>query len=600
MLMVDQEETQMRGTMPTCSVRRHLAVASATALIFAGSPIRAQDDQLPKVAVFSGPLATILNSEPLLTSGKAREKYGLATTASPGYDGLRAQRLAAPVEVYIEAYSAHPLEQDATDLYAPPDGYLDAETGEFNETRLSEDDTPVYLVTLEPEDGLYMLPYMARQSDGSAWEGYCTQFGAPMTDCRVPFYPDASRIFEEIDRFGIGYGGRNNLLASQAAYDFYRAAPSGGYRNGLPEAERTDTGEGDIPPEEWGQDFFTYTPYATSPGLSTIAEAVNMVQEAMASGDYVGGLWLEGSPTVEETIYFLGLLIDTDKPLVGVAAQRTRGGLSEDGGRNLVDAVGYLTSGIWRDEAGSDRLGAVMIQEEQIFSSRDVQKADDRPGGYVTTGGHGGIVGGTGPMKLTYLPNRKQTHRSDLRLTELPASVPGVEVTADGAVTPVSVSVKDADGRLLAAAMPQVTMIKHGHYAEENLRVQENPPVEILTQRVEDLAHFGLNGFVLEGLAPYGTGNEPVMGALEWAALRGMPTVRVGRGNSGGFTNVNPRDLFIEGENLTATKARMLLMASLMKFGALPVPADPENPTADELQAIRDKVAEYQKVFLTH
>jgi hypothetical protein len=44
----------------------------------------------------------------------------------------------------------------------------------------------------------------------------------------------------------------------------------------------------------------------------------------------------------------------------------------------------------------------------------------------------------------------------------------------------------------------------------------------------------------------------------------------------------------------------MLLMASLMKFGALPVPADPENPTADELQAIRDKVAEYQQVFLTH
>ena len=31
-------------------------------------------------------------------------------------------------------------------------------------------------------------------------------------------------------------------------------------------------------------------------------------------------------------------------------------------------------------------------QEQQIFSARDVQKGDARPGGYVTTGGHGGVT----------------------------------------------------------------------------------------------------------------------------------------------------------------------------------------------------------------
>jgi len=31
----------------------------------------------PRIAVFSGPTATIQNSEPLVTSNKAREKYGL-------------------------------------------------------------------------------------------------------------------------------------------------------------------------------------------------------------------------------------------------------------------------------------------------------------------------------------------------------------------------------------------------------------------------------------------------------------------------------------------------------------------------------------------
>ncbi len=586
---------------PDRSAGRACARTLAVVLVLTATSAQAQDQgDLPRVAVFSGPTATIQNSEPLLTSNKAREKYGLEASDGPGFDGLRPQRIAAPVEVYIEAFSGHPLEADAADLYADPDGYISAETGEFSETRTSDEDTPVYVATLAPEDGLYMLPYMARQADGSAWDGYCTGSGAAMDECRVPFYPDASRMFEQIDRFGVGYAGRNNLLASQAEYDFYRAAPSGGYRNGQPEAQRTDMGEGDIPPEVWGEDFFTYTPYSTRPGLSTLAEGVNVVQEAMASGDYIGGLWLEGSPTVEETIYFLGLLTDTNKPLIGLAAQRTHGQLSEDGARNIVDAVGYLTSGIWQDEAGSDRVGAVMIQEEQVFSARDVQKADDRPGGYVATGGHGGIVGGTGPMKLTYVPARKQTHRSDLTLLQLPASVPGTHVTEDGAVTPVTVDIKDGEGRLLASAMPQVNMIKHGRYAETNLREQENPPAQILTERVADLAEYGLNGFVLEGIAPYGSGNEPVMAALDWAALRGMPVVRVGRGDSGGFTAVNPSDLSIEGENLTATKARMLLMASLLKFGALPVPSDPANPTETELDAIRDKVDEYQQVFLTH
>ena len=50
------------------------------------------------------------------------------------------------------------------------------------------------------------------------------------------------------------------------------------------------------------------------------------------------------------------------------------------------------------------------------------------------------------------------------------------------------------------------------------------------------------------------------------AVHSGMPVVRVGRGNNAGFTP--RRDRLIGGGNLTATKARLLLMACLMKFGA--------------------------------
>jgi hypothetical protein len=58
--------------------------------------------------------------------------------------------------------------------------------------------------------------------------------------------------------------------------------------------------------------------------------------------------------------------------------------------------------------------------------------------------------------------------------------------------------------------------------------------------------------------------------------------------------------LQINGGNLTATKARLLLMASMMKFGSLPVPNDPDHPTNDEKAAIIAKLKLYQEVFDTH
>src|SRR5512134_653645 len=142
-----------------------------------------RSDAKPRIAVFSGPTATIQNSEPLVTSNKAREKYGLPLRthkdgSSMRFDVLRAQRLAAPVTVYVEQFSAHPLERDAAELYGPPDGYLDA-AGAFHRERRSPVDRPVYEVTLRPEDGVYPLPYMARQADGRPWEEDCAHPGAP-------------------------------------------------------------------------------------------------------------------------------------------------------------------------------------------------------------------------------------------------------------------------------------------------------------------------------------------------------------------------------------------------------------------------------------
>ena len=356
----------------------------------------------PRIAVFSGPTATIQNSEPLVTSNKAREKYGLPLRTNPGgtpmrFDVIRAQRLASPVTVYIEQFIAHPLERDAAELYAQPDGYLDS-TGVFHKERTGPSDRPVYEVTLKPEDGLYPLPYMARQANGQAWEMDGTEKNVPADLCRVPFFPDGSRLFEEIDRLGISDEGVGCLLTAKANFDFYRALPSGGYAKGRSAGERTDAGDGDITPEVRGIDFFPYRPgyLRKEPPMAALARLTNVVQRALSSGKYLGGIWLEGSPFVEETTYWLNLLIDTNLPIVGNSSQRPHGAIGNDGDRNIVDSVAYITSRIWEDENGRDCIGAVAILDEQIFTARDVQKADARPGGYIATEGMAELSAGWG------------------------------------------------------------------------------------------------------------------------------------------------------------------------------------------------------------
>jgi len=562
----------------------------------------------PRIAVFSGPTATIQNTEPLVTSNKAREKYGLPPRAhadgSPmRFDVLRPQRLAGPVTVYIEQFSAHPLERDAAELYTPPDGYLDA-GGVFHKERTSLTDKAVYEVTLKPEDGLYPLPYMARQLNGQAWELDATEKNAPGELCRVPFFPDGSRLFEEIDRLGVSDEGLGCLLTAKADFDFYRALPSGGYATGRRAGERTDIGDGDIAPETRGVDFFPYRPgyLRKEPPMGALARVTNVVQHALASGKYLGAIWLEGSPFVEETTYWLNLLIDTTAPIAGNSSQWPHGAIANDGDRNIVDSVNYITSRIWADENGRDCIGAVAILDEQIFTSRDVQKSDARPGGYVVTGGHGGIIGRMGhpgAPQFSFKPVKRHTHNSVVNHGRLPREVQGCNVQGSRVGT-IAVAIKDGAGDLLPTAIPTVTILKHARYLQENTSGDASSEVDILARIEKNLRDAPLAGFVAEGSAPFGAMSNSVDAALKRATFSGMPVVKVGRGNAGGFVDPTRDPLAIAGSNLTATKARLLLMACLMKFGCLPPAVDPAKPTAAETEATKNKLKQYQEIFDTH
>jgi L-asparaginase/Glu-tRNA(Gln) amidotransferase subunit D len=543
--------------------------------------------QLPVIAVFSGPMATIQNSPDLVTSDKAMCARGLAHRSDPSgrparFDPLYPQRLARPATVYVEQFSAHPLERDEADEYAPPDGYIGAD-GEFSTVPRQAGDQPVYRVELRPEDGLYPLPYMGLRADGTPWESPVEPTERRRSR-RQTFYPDASRIYEEIDRFGVDEYGRSGLLSGLADFGFHRAAPPGGFRHAAETAE---------------VDYFPYDHFAATadPSRAALARLTNRVQEVLDEPGYAGAQWLEGSPTIEETLYWLHLLIDTPLPIVGHSAQRRRQTIGADGDKNILDGVRYIASRVWAGADGMDRVGAVLVVDGLAHGAREVTKTAARPGGYSGSGAAGSVlavVDDQGPPELLRIPTRRHTHRSQLSRPHLPDAVTGVTMS-DGRFGTVPVAVKDPGGALLASAIPKVIIEKLGFFHDG-----ETPPtVGILAWVERWLATEPLAGIVVEGKNPYGVVDRGTTTALRRGVFSGIPVVATGRGDTRArATRGDP--VLIAGSDLTATKARILLMAALLHLGSLPPARDPSAPTDDEVVATREHVARYQAIFDEH
>jgi L-asparaginase/Glu-tRNA(Gln) amidotransferase subunit D len=528
---------------------------------------------LPRIAVFSGPRSTIANTPVLVTSNKGRLD---SERELPGqFDHLVPQLLHEPVTVRIKKYTAHPLEEDAKEVY-------------------QDDGKDYWEVELKPEDGKYLLPYVARRAgaspEGVPFEYDDMQNAAIQFGGRQTFFPDASGLFADIDRTigGRDGHGEGSPLSRLAEFDFIRALPPAGY-----------TKQGEVA----GADFFPYQPRPIGkfPPADRMARVANVVQSTLATGKYVGGIWLEGSPHVEETLYWISLLIDTNLPLVGISAQRPHGEISGDGDRNIIDAVEYIVSG-----AGQG-LGAVGMVDEQIFAPREFHKGDARPGGYRATGGHGGVLGSSrSPARIWYKQAYKHTSSSEVALPRLPNKVSFLDYAGD--TTPVTVAIKDGDGELLGESIAPVHIVKYGHYMAEEDSADPDLEVDIAARVARGLeqergAETGsprFHGFIMEAAGGTGSALPSQIAALAVAAFSGMPVVRVGRGEPEGPIPTNPNDLTIEGSNLDATKARMLLRASMLKLGRLPKARDPRKPTDGERAAVVARIAEFQAIFDTH
>ena len=128
---------------------------------------------------------------------------------------------------------------------------------------------------------------------------------------------------------------------------------------------------------------------ARTPGLDEIAEVVPIdrgltpashfmfpdlfglaaaVEEALGDGHVDGCVVVQGTDTIEETSFFLDLVLTTPKPVVVTGAMRSASQAGYDGPANLRDAVRCAAAPVLRDQ------GVVVVLASSIDAADDVTK----------------------------------------------------------------------------------------------------------------------------------------------------------------------------------------------------------------------------------
>jgi L-asparaginase len=241
----------------------------------------------------------------------------------------------------------------------------------------------------------------------------------------------------------------------------------------------------------------------------TLARKVN---EILAKEPEVKGIVLtHGSNTVEETGYFLSLTVKSDKPVVLTAAQRQFSTLSSDSPKNFLQAVRVAVS----DDARGK--GALVVTNDVINAARDVTKnITYRVDTYDSK--DLGALGYVDEDRVTfYRAPMRQTGVFDVSNRK---TLPRVEIIY---------TYVGADGALIDAA-----------------------------------AAAGAEGVVVAGF-PTGSGTPAMDQAMKRAADKGIAVVMTNRGGTGRITDTRAKEKrpLIFGDNLTAQKARVLLMLAL-------------------------------------
>ncbi len=242
----------------------------------------------------------------------------------------------------------------------------------------------------------------------------------------------------------------------------------------------------------------------------------NRVNELLTSGKADGVVITHGTDTMEETAYFLNLVVKSDKPIVFAGAMRNSGSLSADGPLNIFNAVNVAMS---KEAAGK---GVMVVMNDEIHAAREVTKTNTTAVDTFKSPNSGKI--GTvfyGNVKFYMNPLRKHTLNSAFDIAKI-------------------------------KELPRVDII----YSHSN----DNP--DFINLAVKN----GAKGIINAGM---GNGNPfpSALEALGEAVKAGVVVVRDSRVGSGETTLNGEVDDgkygFLASDNINAQKARVLLMLAL-------------------------------------
>lgn len=151
----------------------------------------------------------------------------------------------------------------------------------------------------------------------------------------------------------------------------------------------------------------------------TLAKRVNVL---LAQSNVDGIVITHGTDTLEETAYFLDLVVKSRKPVVLVGAMRPSNALSADGPINLYNAVLVAAS---PEAVGK---GVLVALNDQIHAARDVSKTNTSTPDSFKSGDLGmlGYIQGNKPF-FYHVSSRKHTADTEFDISNLQA-LPQVDI----------------------------------------------------------------------------------------------------------------------------------------------------------------------------
>ncbi len=249
--------------------------------------------------------------------------------------------------------------------------------------------------------------------------------------------------------------------------------------------------------------------------MLTLAKRIN---ELLATPAVNGVVVTHGTDTMEETAFFLNLVVKSDKPVVLVGSMRPSTAVSADGPLNLYDAVAVAA------DPNAKGLGVLVVMNDWIHGAHSLTKTSTTA---VQTfmSPLRGLVGVSTYGKNDYYnaPHWKHTTGSEFDITHV-SRLPRVDIIFACA---------DMSPDLIDAAVAN-----------------------------------GAKGIVIAGVGN-GNMNKASLEAAERAAKKGVVIVRSSRvatGAVGRNVEVNDDEMgFVASDELNPQKSRILLMLALLK-----------------------------------